>query len=122
MFDAITLDAVRLFRDFTTTKLAELLAAVNAKATEVLTAISGTGIKSIQRGVISISSSNLTATVTVSAVNMSKAELRILGGKVTDIGQMPMAVLDSSTTITASRGGTGGGFTSTVSWELTEWK
>ncbi len=62
------------------------------------------GIKSIQRGT---SSAN---TVTISAVNTAKTELRLLG--VTNAFQM--IDLTNSTTITRT-GGTG-----SWSWELTE--
>lgn len=119
MFDPITLDAVRLFREFTTTKLAELLAAVNNKAAEVLAAINGKGIKSIQRGVINMNGA--TATVTITAVDMSKAELRLTGYRVATLAMLPTVVLTASNTITATRGDTGVA-NSFVAWELTEWK
>ena len=119
MFDPITLDAVRLFREFTTTKLAELLAAVNNKAAEVLAAINGKGIKSIQRGVIQMN--NITATVNITAVDMSKAELRLTGYRVNSLAMLATVALTASNTITATRGETGAA-ASYVAWELTEWK
>lgn len=120
MFDPITLDAVRLFREFTTTKLAELLAAVNNKAAEVLAAINGKGIKSIQRGVINMAGST-TATVTITAVDMSKAELRVTGYRVSGFDMFPTVVLTATNTITATRGNSTTA-NSYVAWELTEWK
>ena len=122
MFDLLTIDTVRLFREFTTTKLAEILATVNAQAAAVITAIGGTGIKSVQRGVVSITANATSTTVTVSAVNMGKAQLRMLGAKNTEAVFMPMIELSSSTTITVSRQGGAAGSSTTVSWELTEWK
>ena len=119
MLDHITLDAVRLFREFTTTKLAELLAAVNNKAAEVLAAINGKGIKSIQRGVIKMNAA--TATATITAVDMSKTELRLTGYRTATLEMLPTVALTASNTITATRNeaSTGGSY---VAWELTEWK
>ena len=119
MLDHITLDAVRLFREFTTTKLAELLAAVNNKAAEVLAAINGKGIKSIQRGVLQLSSN--TATVNITWVDMSKAELRLTGYRVGDFDFFSTIVLTAGNTITATRNNTTPA-ASYVAWELTEWK
>jgi len=67
----------------------------------------GATIKSIQRGVI-----------TISAVNTSKTELRFLGAS---NSSTPLAYIEltNSTTITATRGGFNQ--TNIVSWELTEW-
>lgn len=109
MFDAITFDAVRALRDFATTKLAELLTAVNTR-----------GIKSVQRGILVINASATQASVTISAVTMGKTELRMLGAKTFDVPQMPLLLLESPTTITASRTSTAAN-TTTISWELTEW-
>lgn len=120
MLDHITLDAVRLFREFTTTKLAELLAAVNNKAAEVLAAINGKGIKSIQRGVITINSS-YQAAVTITAVDMSKAELRVTGFNANAVADVPRVSLTAANTITAARN-TNSTVVSNIGWELTEWK
>ncbi|WP_422842585.1 hypothetical protein [Acidovorax sp. M2(2025)] len=119
MFEAITLDAVRLFREFATTKLAELLAAVNAKAAEVLAAITGQGIKSVQRGTITINGSGLTATATISAVVMNKAELRPLGS--TGGSSAHRMELTSPTQVTVIRR-SAEAESSITAWELTEWK
>lgn len=122
MLDHITLDAVRLFREFTTTKLAELLAAVNNKAAEVLAAINGKGIKSIQRGVIAMGGAlTTTATATITAVDMSKTELRVTGFRLGTIDAFPTVMLTNSNTITATRGNNTSA-ASYVAWELTEWK
>lgn len=119
MFDPITLDAVRLFRDFTTTKLAELLTAVNTKATEVLNAINGKGIKSIQRGVIALSGP--TATVNITAVDMTKSELRVTGQRPVGFDSFATVVLTANNTITATRS-LSTAAASYVAWEVTEWK
>ncbi|MNV08489.1 hypothetical protein D3C71_989550 [compost metagenome] len=119
MLDFINLDAVRLFREFVTTKLAELLAAVNNKAAEVLAAINGQGIKSIQRGVVQIAGT--TTTVTITAVDMSKAELRVNGFRVASLNMLPTVALTANNTITATRGDASGSV-GWVAWELTEWK
>ena len=83
----------------------------------------GGAIKSIQRGVISITGSSTSATATITAVNTGKTELRLLGcsGASSAIEQtLSDIVLTNSTTITATRGG-GAGTSARVSWELTEY-
>lgn len=122
MFEAITIDAVRLFREFATTKFAELLAAVNAKAAEVVAAINGQGIKSVQRGVLTMIGS---MDVAISAVNMNKAELRLVGWRPgsnsqLDTAAIPIIYLSTGSTVRVERGGSSGYVI--VSWELTEWK
>jgi hypothetical protein len=84
------------------------------------------GIKLVQRGVATITSSTVATTVTISTVNTSKSELRLLGGAGFDsngIIILPRLVLTNSTTITISPGGGSGtiGASFPVSWELTEW-
>lgn len=80
------------------------------------------GIKSIQRGTISMSSGGSTSgTATITSVDTTKTELRILGASndaVVDTTAIARVVLTNATTITATRSGTSG--TSVVSWELTE--
>lgn len=74
----------------------------------------GSGVKSIQRGIIAGG-----APTTISAVNPAKTELRWLGGMASNSGtfaDIPRLALANSTTVTSS----GGGASSTVSWELTE--
>ena len=83
----------------------------------------GGQIKSIQRGVISLAGVNLTATATITAVDTSKTELRLLGQD-SNVNTanfdyvLAHIVLTNTTTITATRV-TGSG-TNVISWELTE--
>ncbi len=81
-------------------------------------------IKSIQRGTTAITASNLTGTSTITAVDMAKSELRVLGWSADsdDVRVSPRLSLTNTTTLTATRGGHGQGSTTTVSWELTEWR
>jgi hypothetical protein len=80
----------------------------------------GGAIKSIQRGKITLTgvTSN---TATITAVDTSKTELRMLGSTyngVTLADVLTMIELTNSTTITATRAASGS--TAVVSWELTE--
>lgn len=75
----------------------------------------GGGIKSIQRGVKT--AVNNTATVTITAVDTAKTELRLLGVKGT--GSPTHITLTDSTTITFTNS-SGGALNADVSWELTE--
>lgn len=86
----------------------------------------GGGIKSVQRGTISLTGNNLTATATVSAVDVTKSQLAMLGLS-TNSGSANVnsesftrLSLTNSTTITATRGTAVYGIQTTVSWELTE--
>lgn len=81
------------------------------------------GIKSVQRGLITISSSNYTATATISSVNTGKTFMTWLGS----IGSasvdpfaanMARVELTDSTTVTATRGINTG--SATVSYEVVE--
>lgn len=85
----------------------------------------GGGIKSIQRGVITLSAVG-SNTATVTAVNTAKAQLRVLGAPGVHafdtylyVSPDAYAVLTNSTTITATRPMNFG--TTYLSWELTEW-
>jgi hypothetical protein len=71
--------------------------------------------KSIQRGVIDITGGSTSATATISAVVMAKAELRYGGATGADAARVS---LTNATTITATRSNSTG--TTSVSWELTE--
>ncbi len=86
----------------------------------VITQFGGGGVKSIQRGVITISGGT-SATATISAVVTAKTELRFLGGSgndsVSQYAIIPRIALTNTTTITATAELT---TTATVSWELTE--
>lgn len=78
-----------------------------------------TGVKSIQRGVLT---GDTGATATISSVNTSKTELRMLGlstNNTTPSMYLRKIVLTNSTTITMTNSGASGETTS-VSWELTE--
>ena len=76
-----------------------------------------TGIKSIQRGTISLSTGS--ATVTITAVNTAKTELRHLGiaSGTADLSGFARITLTNSTTITAN---TNSVVATVVNWELTE--
>lgn len=86
----------------------------------------GGGIKSVQRGTISLTGDNATATATVSAVDVTKSQLAMLGlsAKSGDTNvtseSFTRLSLTNSTTITATRGTAVYGIQTTVSWELTE--
>lgn len=77
-------------------------------------------VKSIQRGIISMTSVT-TATATVSSVNTAKSLLTFLGFNTAQLTNdyNPSIVLTNSTTITATRVNNGASNT-TVSWELVE--
>ena len=87
----------------------------------------GSGIKSVQRGVAVMQWSNV-LNVTIAAVNMSKAELRLLGAPLAQNGngglKVAAAQLTSSTNIRIEGppDNTGEGWWINVSWELTEWQ
>ncbi len=124
MFDLLTLEAVRLLHAFVSTKLAELLAAVNARAAEVnWYVLNSSGIKSVQRGVLTIPANVASAAVTIAPVNTNKAELRLLGSTLSvDVATYTGKLeLTNSNTITATRFAAASGVT-TLSWALTEWK
>ena len=79
----------------------------------------GGGIKSIQRGK-SIAPTNVNSwTVTISAVNPAKTELRLLGYTADPGAWPPHIELTNATTITVTRAANNGA-QATVSWELTE--
>ena len=82
----------------------------------------GGGIKSIQRGQLSIGSGAGDAAATISAVDTTKTELRFLGSYTAFNPPIePVAVyLSSSTTVGAQRLNVTA-TTLNVSWELTEW-
>lgn len=84
------------------------------------------GVKSIQRGLLTIGGTANTGTATISSVAMARTELRLLGmssnsrsfpGGVSDT--LIQLVLTNATTITAQAGSSGTGLLY-VSWELTE--
>ena len=82
----------------------------------------GRAIKSVQRGVIQLSSGVLSASATLTAVVPGKTELRFLGVNVDDNqGSWGLAhiTLTNATTVTATRLQANALLTN-VSWELTE--
>lgn len=83
------------------------------------------GIKSVSRGVLTITAGNLTATATIPAVNTAKSELRFLGvsdgsGDTNPSKYLVRLYLNNSTTVGAIKEATTVG-SSNVTWELTEW-
>lgn len=79
------------------------------------TPVGATGVKSIQRGVVTVTTSPATATISP-AVDVSKSTLRFLGSSGTDGVRLE---LTNSTTITAYKS-TSIGPAPDVSWELEE--
>ena len=76
------------------------------------------GIKSIQRGTISIANGATSGTSTVTAVVTAKTELRYLGINAASTAATAHIVLTDTTTVTATRTVNSGDIA--VSWELTE--
>lgn len=86
-----------------------------------LSQFAGGSIKSIQRGTISLASGgSTTGTATISSVDTTKTELRILGYTLNAevMVNTPRIALTNATTITATRAGTT--CDTVVSWEATE--
>lgn len=124
-FDPVTHgDVLNLRQD-----VATLQAAVTAARQEIAavkTAASGSVVKSVQRGWITLTTADATKAATVSAVDMSKAEVRLLGVYQSDpnaINAWAALELSSPTTVNARRQSAGGvvGHTVTVSFEVTEY-
>lgn len=80
------------------------------------------GIKSIQRGVITMMTTSSSGTATITAVNTAKAQVTLLGTNFTNDNAYYAArlTLTNATTVTANRGTAING-TSDVSYEVTEW-
>ena len=82
----------------------------------------GSGVKQIQRGVITIPSASTSATATLSpAVVVTKTELRHLGQSTAGVefDKSSRIVLTNTTTVTATKGVSSGGDV-LVSWEIIE--
>lgn len=81
----------------------------------------GTGIKSIQRGVITLAHGDLSETATITAVVTAKTMLNYLGNSIeTDSStHETRIVLTDTTTITANRAGYAGAVT--ISYEVIEY-
>jgi hypothetical protein len=81
------------------------------------------GIKSIQRGTISVTGASTTATIT--SVNTAKAQIRNLGqygGRVgwgENPGRLGHVALTNATTVTATRENSDANLT--IAYEVTEW-
>ena len=83
----------------------------------------GRPIKSIQRGVSGIAPGAASITVTISAVNTAKSELRYLGSGGANASGAPTVTairLTNSTTLTAESSN-GLAYSHSISWELTEY-
>lgn len=80
-----------------------------------------TAVKARGRGIINITGANLTATATISAVDTAKTELRYLGVATEVAGTDAHIYLTNTTTITATRKGTGGSSSTSVSYEFVEY-
>ena len=105
-------------------ELANLDATISSRAADATVAkpdsqLSGQ-IKSIQRGVISISGAHASATATISAVNPAKTVVHF-GGFLSDndsVLRAPHLVLTDATTVTATRNATAN--TTTVAYTVEE--
>jgi len=80
-----------------------------------------TAVKTRGRGIINITSSNLTATATITAVDTAKTELVYLGCATETTGTDAHIYLTNTTTITATRKANGGGLNTLVSYEYVEY-
>lgn len=86
----------------------------------------GGGVKSVQRGVITIAGSTGSNTATITAVTTAKSELRLLGsttatsGGINPNNDFVKLVLTNTTTVTASRQNPAAPGAIDVSWEITE--
>lgn len=78
-------------------------------------------IKSIQRGTITIGSSDTAETATITAVNPSNTRLKIMGERIAASAGGARIALTNATTVTADRQTTGGGTTKTVNYEVVEY-
>lgn len=78
-------------------------------------------VKTRGRGIINITGGNLTATATIAAVDTAKTELRYLGCATESAGTDAHIYLTNTTTITATRKGTGGGLATAVPYEFVEY-
>jgi hypothetical protein len=88
----------------------------------MLTSGTYSGIKSIQRGSVTIASNAASGTAAIASVNTAKAELRFLGVNWNDPanGASGNITLTNSTTVTAARA-TATVQTVTIQFEVTEW-
>ncbi len=76
-------------------------------------------IKSIQRGTITITGAVTSQTATITSVDTTKSQLRMLGCSVTtSVNEIAYLALTNAPTITATRAASAN--TTVISWELTE--
>jgi hypothetical protein len=90
-----------------------------------LSALRGTGIKSIQRGSTTAVQGGTNVSVTISPVNMSKS--MVLSSyryynNANGVSGHGTAVLDSSTNLSVSAGGNVAGANVTINWQVVEFK
>jgi hypothetical protein len=88
--------------------------------------VPGSRIKSIQRGLITLASTDAQKSTTITAIDMTKSEIRFLGLDTSGAGAgvsfdqvFTRLWLQNSTTLWAVRNTTGP--VMDVSWEITEW-
>lgn len=81
------------------------------------------GIKSVQRGQITITSPATSNTAVIAAVNTAKAEVRLLGVVNTGTPAAASATVEltNSTTVTAAIGSANGSYPTVVKFEVSEW-
>lgn len=91
--------------------------------TPIPAAIAPSGIKSIQRGTITIGGVNLTATATITAVNTLKAQIELTGcvPGALNLGFLAYLEMPDSTTVRATRKTQDGSTESILSFQVTEW-
>ncbi len=83
---------------------------------------SGSKIKSIQRGVVTVANTNTSSTATISSVNVNKSMLQLVGvsgGDGTPYYGCLALELTNSTTITASR--FAGAYATDATFQVTEY-
>ena len=86
-----------------------------------LSQFSGGGVKSVQRGTITVSGTSQTNTATITAVDTSKSMISFTGfsgGAMSTYDNWPRLFLTNSTTVTATRNGSS--FSVVVSYEVIE--
>lgn len=84
----------------------------------------GRAVKSVQRGIINLGTGDVSATVTISAVNVNRSSLNNLGQTVSDATSNlteTRLVFTSATQITAIRRASGFPNTTETGYEVIEW-
>lgn len=125
VFDPIThSDVLKLLQAVDTLKAD--VATARQEIAAVQTTAAGSVVKSVQRGVIVLSVNDSVKAATISAVDMNKAELRLLGVYQSDPNASngwAALELTNATTVQARRNSAGGqvGYQVFVSFELTEY-